>query len=420
MNSIADSTLAAPAKISFDVEKVRADFPILHRQIHGKPLAFLDNAASTQKPQVVIDEISNYYSMENANIHRGVYYLSELATGKYERARKVVKNFLNAASLKEVIFTSGTTDSINLVATTMGRGMVKAGDEILITGMEHHANIVPWQMLCESTGAILKVVPLDNHGDIRMDEFERLLSPRTRMVALVYVSNSLGTINPVEAVIDLAHQRNIPVLLDGAQAASHMPIDVQALDCDYFTMSAHKIFGPTGVGVLYGKEALLEKLPPYRGGGDMIRTVTFEKTTYNDLPHRLEAGTPNIAGVIGFAKALEYLQQFDFADIARHEAELLAYGLEQLQGIPGLRLIGTGRHRAGVLSFVVDNVHPHDIGTWLDREGVAIRTGHHCTQPVMDFFKVPATSRASVALYNRKEDFDALTRGLESIVKVFA
>lgn len=405
--------------IDFDVENIRGEFPILHRLVYGKPLVFLDNAASTQKPQVVIDAIRQYYSAENANVHRGVYYLSELATKKYEDARNMVKNFINAASLKEVIFTSGTTDSINLVAAGYGRKFIKAGDEIILTTMEHHSNIVPWQILCEETGAALRIVPIDDNGELIFEEYEKLLSEKTKLVSVVYVSNSLGTVNPVKEIIKLAHERNVPVLLDGAQAVPHIAIDVQDLDCDFFAFSGHKIFGPTGVGVLYGKEKILETMNPYRGGGDMILSVTFEKTVYSDLPHRFEAGTPNIAGVIGLAVALEYVENIGLDRISAYEKELLAYGHEALSSIKKLKFIGTARKKTGVISFVIEGIHSHDIGTWVDREGVAIRVGHHCTQPVMERFNVPSTSRASIAMYNRKEDFDVLVLGLNDIVKVF-
>lgn len=406
--------------LDFDVENIRDDFPILHRPVYGKPLVFLDNAASTQKPQAVIDAIRQYYSAENANIHRGVYYLSELATKRYENARKTVKNFINAASLKEVIFTSGTTDSINLVAAAYGRKFIRAGDEIILTTMEHHSNIVPWQILCEETGATLRIVPINDDGELIFEEFEKLLSEKTKLVSVVYVSNSLGTINPVKEIIKLAHERNVPVLLDGAQTVSHMAVDVQELDCDFFAFSGHKIFGPTGVGVLYGKENILETMNPYRGGGDMILSVSFEKTVYNELPHRFEAGTPNIAGVVGLAKALEYVENIGLDKISAYEKELLDYGHEALSSIKKLKFIGTAREKAGVISFLIEGIHPHDIGTWVDREGIAIRAGHHCTQPVMQRFNVPSTSRASIALYNRKEDFDALVLALNHIVKVFA
>ncbi|NIT61687.1 MAG: SufS family cysteine desulfurase [Aliifodinibius sp.] len=406
-------------KAGLNVEKVRQDFPILHQKIHGKSLAFLDNAASTQKPQCVIDAINKYYSRENANIHRAVYYLSEIATEKYEDAREAVRNFINAASNTEIVFTSGTTDSINLVATSYGRKFINPGDEVIISHMEHHSNIVPWQLLCEQTGAKLKIIPINDDGEIIFEEYEKLLSDRTRLVSVVYISNSLGTINPVREIIDTAHERGVPVLLDGAQVVAHQDVDVQQLDCDFFVFSGHKLFGPTGVGVLYAKEHILEEMPPYRSGGDMIRSVTFEKTTFNDLPFRFEAGTPNIAGVIGLAKAIEYVEEIGLENITAHENELLTYGTELLSSINGLEIIGTAKRKASVISFVIDGVHPHDVGTFLDREGVAIRTGHHCTQPVMERFNVPATSRASIALYNREEDFDALARGIENIIKVF-
>jgi cysteine desulfurase/selenocysteine lyase len=406
-------------KIVYDAERIRADFPILQRPVRGKTLAYLDNAASTQKPQVVIDAIRHYYSAENANIHRGVYYLSEVATRKYEEARKTVKNFINAASLKEVIFTSGTTDSINLAANAYGKKFIKKGDEIILSTMEHHSNIVPWQMLCEETGAKLRIIPINDAGELMLEDYDRLLNERTKLVSIVYVSNSLGTINPVKEIIRRAHERNIPVLLDGAQAVAHKKVDVQELDCDFFAFSGHKIFGPTGVGVLYAREKILETMNPYRGGGDMILSVSFEKTTYADLPHRFEAGTPNIAGVVGLGEALKYVESAGLDNISAFEEELLQYGHEALSSLKKLRIIGTAREKAGVISFVIDGIHPHDVGTWADREGVAIRAGHHCTQPVMQRFKVASTSRASIALYNRKEDIDALVGALHNIIKVF-
>ncbi len=403
-----------------DVDKIKADFPILQQPVYGKSLVFLDNAASTQKPQVVIDAIRQYYEAENANIHRGVYYLSELATQKYEAARETVRQFLNAASVQEIVFTYGTTDGINLIAASYGRGIIREGDEIIISEMEHHSNIVPWQLLCEQTGAKLRVVPITDDGELMLDNYRKMFSDNTRLVSMVYVSNSLGTVNPVKEIIDIAHEHDVPVLIDGAQVVAHQPIDVQALDCDFFVFSGHKIFGPTGIGVLYARESLLEAMPPYRGGGDMIRSVTFEKTTYNDLPYKFEAGTPNIAGAIGMAVALEYVQQIGFEFIGEHEARLLRYGSAALSEMRQIRLIGTATEKAGVISFVMEGVHPHDIGTFLDREGIAIRTGHHCTQPVMDHFGVAATSRASIAVYNKQEDFDALIRGLHNISKVFS
>lgn len=408
-----------PGSTIFDVDKVKADFPILQQPVYGKPLVFLDNAASTQKPRVVIDTINQYYRAENANIHRGVYYLSEVATRKYEEAREITRQFLNARSTNEIVFTYGTTDGINLIAASYGKKFIGEGDEIIISTMEHHSNIVPWQMLCEQTGARLKVVPITDDGELMMDAFKALLSDRTKLVSIVYVSNSLGTVNPVKEIIDLSHERDIPVLLDGAQAVSHYRVDVQQLDCDFFVFSGHKIFGPTGIGVMYAREEILESMPPYRGGGDMIKSVTFEKTIYNDLPYRFEAGTPHISGVIGLASALQYVQEIGYDAIAAHEDEVLAYGTAAISELKQIRLIGTAAHKAGVISFVVEGVHPHDIGTFLDREGIAIRTGHHCTQPVMERFGVPATSRASIALYNKKEDFDALVRGLHKVIKVF-
>lgn len=405
---------------AFDVDKIRADFPILHRRVHDQPLVFLDNAASTQKPRAVIDAVRQFYELEYANIHRGVYYLSELASERYEASRQVARQFLNAAFLQEIIFTGGTTDSINLVAHAYGREFIRPGDEIIISEMEHHSNIVPWQLLCEDIGATLRVIPINDDGELCLDEFEALLSPKTRLVSLVYISNSLGTVNPVKEIIDRAHQLDVPVLLDAAQAVQHQRIDVQALDCDFLAFSGHKIFGPTGVGVLYGKRRWLERMRPYRGGGDMIRTVTFEKTTYAELPHKFEAGTPNIAGVIGLGRALEYVQSIGLEAIAAHEQAVLAYGAEALQSLRKLRFIGTAKNKAAVLSFVIDGIHPHDIGTWVDRRGVAVRTGHHCTQPVMARFGVPATTRASISLYNKKEEFDFLARALDEMIKVFA
>jgi len=409
---------ATPAA-AFDVEKVREDFPILRQKVHGKPLVYLDNAATSQKPQAVIDAIQRFYAQENSNVHRGVHWLSELATLDYEDARVKVQRFLNAAESREIIFVRGATEAINLVAHSYGRKHVQPGDEILISTMEHHSNIVPWQILCEEKGAVLRVVPINDRGELLMEEYEKLLGPRTRLVAVVHVSNALGTVNPVRKIIELAHRRNVPVLVDGAQAVSHVPVDVRELDCDFYALSGHKIFGPTGIGVLYGKARLLEKMPPYQGGGDMISSVTFEKTTYNVLPHKFEAGTPNISGVIGLGAAVDYLGKIGFAATMPHEQDLLAYATEAVSEVPGVRLIGTAREKAGVLSFVMDGVHPHDMGTILDREGVAIRTGHHCCQPVMDRFGVPATARASLALYNNREDIGALVRGLYKVKEVF-
>ena len=405
---------------AFDVEAIRADFPILSRRVHGKPLVYLDNAATTQKPVQVIEAIDHYYRHYNANIHRGVHTLSAEATAAYEAARQKVRDFLNAGSDKEIIFVRGATEAINLVAQTLGRGTLKAGDEIIISTMEHHSNIVPWQILCEQTGAVLKVIPINDKGELIMEAYEKLLNERTRIVSIVHISNALGTIVPVTSVIEKARRHGALVLLDGAQAVSHTVCDVRALDCDFYVFSSHKLFGPTGVGVLYGKQQLLEKMPPYQGGGDMIKTVTFARTEYNDLPYKFEAGTPDIAGVIGLGAALDYVNKIGLAAIAGHERDLLAYGTAALQEIQGLRLIGTARDKASILSFVLDGIHPHDIGTILDHAGVAIRTGHHCAMPVMDFFRVPATARASLAFYNTRAEIDILVRAVHSARKIFA
>ena len=401
-----------------DVQAVRSEFPILQRKVRGKPLVYLDNAATSQKPRFVLDAIAHYYEEENANIHRGVHYLSERATADYEAVREKVQRFLNAKKSSEIIFVRGTTEGINLVAQTWGRKNIGAGDEILITAMEHHSNIVPWQMLCEEKGAKLRVAPINDRGELILKEFEKLMGPRTKIVAITHVSNALGSVNSVKQMIEMAHRRNIPVLIDGAQAVPHMRVDVQALDCEFYTFSGHKIYGPTGIGVLYGKTALLEAMPPYQGGGDMISSVTFEKTTYNKLPYKFEAGTPDIAGVIGLGAAIDYMEDVGIEAIAAHEHDLLVYGTEKLSKIPGLRLIGTAAEKAGVLSFVLDDIHPHDIGTILDQEGIAIRTGHHCSQPVMDRFCIPATARASLAMYNTREDIDALVKGIERVREV--
>ncbi|MGH9322998.1 MAG: SufS family cysteine desulfurase [Vicinamibacteria bacterium] len=406
-------------KRPFDVERVRADFPALHQSIKGKPLVYLDNAASAQKPRQVIEAEMRLYSRDYANIHRGVHELSERATKAYENARLGAVRFLNAASEREIVFARGTTEGINLVASTYGRTHVGEGDEDLITHMEHHSNIVPWQMLCDERNANLRVVPIDDRGDMDMEAFQKLLGPRTKIVSVAHVSNALGTINPVGTIVELAHAQGVPVLLDGAQAAPHVAIDVQALGCDFYTISAHKMFGPSGVGVLYGREALLEKMPPYQGGGDMIASVTFEKTTYNRLPFRFEAGTPNIAGVVGLGAAIDYLNEVGLEAVTAYEEELLDYGTEVLRSVPGLKIVGEARHKASVLSFVMEGVHPHDIGTILDQEGIAVRTGHHCAQPVMDRFGIPATARASLALYNTREDIDRLLKGLHIVREVF-
>jgi cysteine desulfurase/selenocysteine lyase len=409
---------AAPA---FDARRVREDFPILRQKVHGKPLVYLDNAASTQKPRAVIDALVRYYEHDNANVHRGVHALSERATHEFEEARHKVQRFIHAAEAREVLFVRGTTEAINLVAATFGRQHVRQGDEILITAMEHHSNIVPWQMLCEDKGAKLRVAPISDAGELLLDEFEKLLTSRTRLVSVVHVSNTLGTVNPVREIIHLAHARGIPVLLDGAQAAPHLTVDVQELDCDFYAFSGHKIYGPTGIGVLYGKARLLEAMPPYQGGGDMISSVTFEKTIYNTLPYKFEAGTPNIAGTIGLGTALDYVDGIGGVEaIAAHEHDLLEYTTTQLAAIPGVRLIGTAKQRSGAVSFILEGVHPHDIGTVLDQEGIAIRTGHHCTQPLMDRFGVPATARAALACYNTREDVDALVRGMYKVKEMFA
>ncbi len=404
----------------YDVEKVRGDFPILREKIHGKPLVYLDNAATTQKPQVVIDRVARYYERENANIHRGVHLLAERATEEYEAARKTAQDFLSAARAEEVIFVRGATEAINLVAQTYGRTHVGAGDEILITGMEHHSNIVPWQMLCEEKKARLRVAPINDRGELLLDEFERLLGPRTKLAAVTHVSNALGTINPVRQMIEMAHARKIPVLVDGAQAAPHLKVDVQALDCDFYAFSGHKVYGPTGIGVLYGKSALLEAMPPYQGGGDMISSVTYEKTIYNKLPYKFEAGTPNIAGVVGLGAALEYVKNLGIEKIAAHEQELLEYATGAISAVPDVRLVGTAKEKAGVLSFVLGDIHAHDVGTILDQEGIAIRTGHHCSQPVMERFGVAATARASFGVYNTREEVDALAGGIRKVREVFA
>jgi cysteine desulfurase/selenocysteine lyase len=409
----------ASAPDAFDVHAVRADFPILGEPVHGKPLVYLDNAATTHKPRAVIDRLVRFYLHENANVHRGVHLLSERATDAYEEARKTVSRFLHAQDPKEIVFVRGTTEAINLVAHSYGRTHVGAGDEIVVTAMEHHSNIVPWQMLCNERNARLRVVRITDAGELRLDEFEQLLSPLTRIVTVVHVSNALGTINPVQQIARLAHERGIPVLVDGAQAVAHMPVDVQTLECDFYAFSGHKVFGPTGIGVLYGRASLLEAMPPYQGGGDMISSVTFERTLYNVVPHKFEAGTPNIAGAIGLAAALEYVEAIGRDRIAAHERDLLTYGTDALSQIRGLRLTGTAPDKADILAFVLDGVHPHDVGTILDREGVSIRTGHHCCQPLMDRLGVPATARASLALYNMRGDIDALAAALGKVREVF-
>jgi cysteine desulfurase/selenocysteine lyase len=402
-----------------DVAARRAEFPILSQQVHGRPLVYLDNAASSQKPAAVIAAEREVYETYYANVHRGVHTLSMRSTDAYEAARVKVQRFVNAASAKEIVLTRGTTESINLVAQTYGRKRLGPGDEVLITGLEHHSNIVPWQMLCEEKGGRLRVATLADDGAVRMDEFEALLSPRTKLVAVAHVSNALGTLNPVRRMVERAHAQGVPVLIDGAQAVPHLPVDVRALDCDFYAFSSHKMYGPSGVGVLYGKRALLEEMPPWQGGGDMILSVTFEKTTYNELPYKFEAGTPNIAGVIGLGAAVDWLTAVGLEKVAAHEHDLLVHGTGRLREVPGLRLVGTAAEKAAVLSFVIEGVHPHDVGTVLDYEGIAVRTGHHCAQPVMDRYRIPATTRASFALYNTREEVDALVAALHKAVETF-
>lgn len=408
------SELGAP----LDVTCLRQDFPILSRQVHGRPLVYLDNAATSQKPLAVIDAETRYYAELNANIHRGVHTLSQEATSAYEAVRDQVRRFINAARREEIVFLRGTTEAINLVAGSYGQRF-QAGDEILITEMEHHSNIVPWQLLCQRSGAVLRVAPIDEHGELILEEFERLLGERTGLVAVSHLSNALGTINPVRRIIELAHAQGVPVLVDGAQAVPHLGVDVQALDCDFYAFSGHKLYGPTGVGVLYAKAALLDGMPPWQGGGDMIRQVSFAKTTWNDLPYKFEAGTPNIAGVVGLGAAIDYVEGIGMAAIAAHEQDLLAYATARAGDFPGLRPIGTALHKASILSFVLEGVHPHDVGTILDAEGVAVRTGHHCAMPVMEHFGVPATVRASFALYNTRAEVDALFAALGKVREVF-
>jgi len=404
---------------ALDINKIRADFPILAEKIRNKPLVYLDNAATCQKPQAVIDSIVNLYSHDYANVHRGVHTLSMRSTDKFEGARTKVKEFINAVSEKEIIFVRGATEAINLVAQTYGKANIKAGDEILITAMEHHSNIVPWQLLCKEIGAVLKVAPINLNGELIYDEFEKLISDKTRLVSVVHMSNALGTVNPVKKIISAAHGKGIPVLLDGAQAIPHMAVDVQDLDCDFYVFSGHKLYAPSGIGVLYGKQALLEAMPPYQGGGDMIRKVTFEETEYNVLPYKFEAGTPSITDAVGLGAAIDYLNTVGMDNIAAYEAELLAYATERAKQIKGLRIIGEAAQKGAILAFVLDKIHPHDIGTMLDSLGIAVRAGHHCAMPVMDFYKVPATARASFAMYNTKEEIDVLMKGIESLIEVF-
>ena len=414
------ATSGAPIAASLDVARIREDFPILGMDVRGQPLVYLDNAATSQKPRSVIEALSHYYERENGNIHRGVHYLSEKATEQYDRTRDAARRFFNAKHAHEIIFTRGSTEGINLVASSFGQAFVRAGDEIIISGMEHHSNIVPWQMLCERTGAVLKVIPVTDDGELDLDAYRELLSARTKLVSVVYVSNALGTINPVARIIAAAHAAGAAVLLDGAQAAPHTPVDVQALDCDFFVCSGHKMLGPTGASVLYGKESWLDRMPPYMGGGDMIEHVSFERTTYAKLPSKFEAGTPSIGDVVAYRAAFEYLEGVGLEAIAAHEHELLAYATEQVRDIPGVRLVGTAREKAGVLSFVMDCAHPHDIGTILDGHGVAIRAGNHCAQPLMRRFGLPSTARASFYLYNTRDEVDTLVRAIHHVREVFA
>jgi len=417
--NLTNASLKAEAASAFDLEKIRTDFPILKLKIDGKPLIYLDNAASSQMPQQVIDRLVRYQTTQHANINRAVHYLSEVATMEYHNARCKLQQFVNAREDREIIFTSGTTDSINLVMHGYGRKFIKAGDEIILTTLEHHSNIVPWQMLANEKGAKIRVVPINNNGELEVDEYEKLFNERTKFVGLIHVSNALGTINPIKRMIDFAHQHGVPVLIDGAQAAPHITVDVQALDCDFYAFSAHKLCGPTGVGILYGKATLLEAMQPFKGGGDMIASVTFEETIYNTIPHKFEAGTPPIAAAIGFGAAIDYLTTIGIESIAAYELSLLNYATECLNNIPGVKIIGTAAEKTAVLSFTIDGIHPHDIGTILNQDGIAVRTGHHCAQPVMQRFNVPATSRASFAFYNKKTDVDTLAAGIKTVQKVF-
>jgi cysteine desulfurase / selenocysteine lyase len=419
MKAAQEISQRASLRSGLDVEAIRKDFPILARKVHGKPLVYLDNGATSQKPQAVIDAVSRYYAEENSNIHRGVHYLSERATAAYEEAREKIKRFINAPKTQEIIFVRGTTEAINLVAQSYGRAFLKAGDEIIVSAMEHHSNIVPWQMLCEQVGARLRVIPINHDGELVMEEYRRLLTEKTKFVSVTHVSNALGTIVPVKEVVALARERGVPVMLDGAQAAPHLKLDVQAIGCDFYAFSGHKLFGPTGVGVLFGRAELLDRMPPYQGGGDMISLVTFEKTHYNVLPYKFEAGTPHIAGGIGLGAAIDYLGGVNWEQVVSHEQDLLAYATDALSSIPGLKIIGTAKEKAGVISFVFDHVHAHDVGTILDQEGIAVRAGHHCAMPVMQRFGVPATTRASFAFYNTRDEVDALKRAIHQVLRVF-
>ncbi|HEU5180804.1 MAG TPA: cysteine desulfurase [Candidatus Polarisedimenticolia bacterium] len=418
----ADPLSAAAGAVArpYDVEAVRRDFPILHQTVHGHPLVYLDNAATTHKPEQVLKALDDFYTGDNANIHRGVHELSQRATASYEAAREKIRGFLNAGAAREVLFVRGTTEAINLVAHSFAGPRLNEGDEILLTGMEHHSNIVPWQMVCEAKKAKLRVVPVNDRGELILEEYERLLGPKTRLVSAVHLSNALGTINPVKEMIGMAHRRGVPVMLDGAQAAARIPLDVRDLDCDFYAFSGHKLYGPTGIGVLYGKAEHLEAMPPYMGGGDMISSVTFEKTLYNKIPNKFEAGTPHVAGVIGLAAAVDYLEELSVAAVAAHEDDLLARATRAVAGIPGLRIVGTAQCKAGILSFVMEGIHPHDLGTVLDQQGIAVRAGHHCTQPLMERFGIPATARASFALYNTAGEVDTLVEGLSRVREVFA
>jgi cysteine desulfurase/selenocysteine lyase len=407
------------SRVRYDVNAIRGDFPILNEPVHGKLLVYLDNAASTQKPRTVIDALEHYYSYDNSNVHRGVHTLSVRATREFEGVREKIRKFINAADPREIIFVRGTTEAVNLVAHSYGRKEVQAGDEIVISEMEHHSNIVPWQLLCEEKGATLRVIPMTDAGELRLDEYRKLLTRKTRLVSIVHASNSLGTINPVGEMIEMAHERGIPVMLDGAQSVAHMPIDVQNLGCDFFAFSSHKMYGPMGVGVLYGKRDLLEKMPPYQAGGDMIRSVTFTKTTFNALPFRFEAGTPSVGDVVGLGSAIDYIQGIGYPAMAEHEQDLLHYATERLSSIDGIRIVGTAADKTSVVSFLLDGVHPHDVGTIVDREGIAIRTGHHCTQPVMQHYNVAATSRASFGIYNTRDEIDALVAALGTVKDIF-
>ncbi len=417
-DALAATRLRAAAR--YDVARIRADFPILGREVYGKPLVYLDNAATTQKPRVVIDAIRRFYEETNANIHRGLHFLSERATEQYESVRSKVRDFLGAGDDREIVFTRGTTEAINLVAASWGRWQLRPGDEIVLSAMEHHSNIVPWQLVCEATGAKIRVIPMDDSGELQLEEYEKLLGPRTKLVAITHVSNALGTVNPVEKIVAAAKAVGARVLVDGAQAVPHLPVNVQALGCDFYAFSGHKLFGPTGVGVLWGRAELLDAMPPYQGGGEMIRTVTFERSTWNHIPHKFEAGTPPIAEVIGLGAAIEYVEQVGREAISQHEHSLLARAIQELSAIPGVRIVGTAKHKAAVVSFVLDGIHPHDVGTILDREGIAIRAGHHCAQPLMQRLGLTATARASFAMYNTVEEADALVAGVAKVIEVFA